>query len=98
MGRKSVAKRLGQRAVVIGGSLAGLITTRVLADFFAHVTVLERDAIEDRPVIHKSIPQGNHLHGLLQGGQQVLSSLYPGFAGELRALGATRAIVGRDIV
>jgi 2-polyprenyl-6-methoxyphenol hydroxylase-like FAD-dependent oxidoreductase len=34
----------------------------------------------------------------LQGGQQVLSSLYPGFTGELRRLGATQAIVGRDIV
>jgi len=93
-----MAKRLGQQAVVIGGSLAGLMTARVLADYFDHVTVLERDEIEDRPVIHKSIPQGNHLHGLLQGGQQVLSSLYPGFTGGLRTLGATRAIVGQDIV
>ena len=67
-----MAKRLGQQAVVIGGSLAGLMTARVLADYFDHVTMLERDEIEDRPVIHKSIPQGNHLHGLLQGGQQVL--------------------------
>ena len=89
---------LGQHAVVIGGSLAGLMTARVLADHFDHVTVLERDEIEDRPIIHKSIPQGNHLHGLLQGGQQVLSSLYPGFTGELRTLGATRAMSGRDIV
>src|SRR5262249_44041391 len=45
-----------------------------------------------------SVPQGNHLHGLLQGGQRVLSALYPGFTEYLRALGATRAIVGRDIV
>src|SRR5215468_10147371 len=92
-----MAHYLGQQAVVIGGSLAGLMTARVLADYFDHVTVLERDEIEDRPVIHKSIPQGNHLHGLLQGGQQVLSSLYPGFTGELRRHGATRAIVGQDI-
>ena len=93
-----MAKHLGQQAVVIGGSIAGLITARVLADFFTYVTVLERDAIEDRPVIHKSIPQGNHLHALLQGGQQVLSSLYPGFTEALRDLGATRAIIGRDVV
>jgi 2-polyprenyl-6-methoxyphenol hydroxylase-like FAD-dependent oxidoreductase len=93
-----MAKRLGQQAVVIGGSLAGLMTARVLSEYFAQVMVLERDQIDDRPVIHKSIPQGNHLHLLLQGGQQVLSSLYPGFTGALRTLGATRAIVGRDIV
>jgi 2-polyprenyl-6-methoxyphenol hydroxylase-like FAD-dependent oxidoreductase len=89
---------LGDHAVVIGGSIAGLITARALADYFNRITVLERDEIEDRPTIHKSIPQGNHLHGLLQGGQQVLSSLYPGFADDLRKLGATRVTVGRDIV
>src|SRR5262249_18014137 len=36
--------------------------------------------------------------GLLQGGQQVLSSLYSGFVEELCGRGATRATVGRDIV
>ena len=74
-----MASRLGQHAIVIGGSIAGLITARVLADYFAHVTVLERDHIEQHPAIHKSIPQGHHLHVLLLGGQQVLSSLYPDF-------------------
>ena len=60
--------------------------------------VIERDEIEDRPVIHKSVPQGNHLHALLQGGQQVLSSLYPSLAEDLRMHGATRVAVGRDVV
>jgi phytoene dehydrogenase-like protein len=45
---------LGQQAVVIGGSVTGLMTARVLADHFAHVTVLERDAIDEQPAIHKS--------------------------------------------
>jgi 2-polyprenyl-6-methoxyphenol hydroxylase-like FAD-dependent oxidoreductase len=31
-------------ALVIGGSLAGLVTARVLADHVDHVTVLERRA------------------------------------------------------
>src|SRR5262245_55489489 len=79
---------LGQQAVVIGGSIAGLITARVLADHFDRVVVLERDDIEDRPVVHRSVPQGHHLHGLLQGGQQVLSQLYPAFPEQLRELGA----------
>jgi flavin-dependent dehydrogenase len=52
---------LGQNAAVIGGSLAGLMTARVLADYFESVTVLERDPIESGPALHKSIPQGNHL-------------------------------------
>jgi len=91
-------QRLGDRAIVIGGSIAGLITARVLSDYFDRVVILERDVVEDRPVLHRSVPQGHHLHALLQGGQNVVASFYPGFTEELRALGATRVAVGRDIV
>jgi hypothetical protein len=60
------------------------MTARVLADYFDRVTVFERDQIEDRPAIHKSIPQGNHVHTLLLGGQQVMSTFFPGFTEELK--------------
>ena len=90
-------RALGQRAVVIGGSVAGLMAARVLADHFELVTVLDRDVIEDRPALHRSIPQGHHYHALLLGGQQVLSSLFDGFADELHALGAVRFRLGTEI-
>jgi 2-polyprenyl-6-methoxyphenol hydroxylase-like FAD-dependent oxidoreductase len=92
-----MANRFGQRAVVIGGSLAGLMTARVLADHFDAVTILERDHIEDQPALHQSIPQGNHLHGLLLGGQQVMASLYPGFLKKLETLGAVRCRANTEI-
>ena len=88
---------LGQRAVVIGGSVAGLMTARVLADHFESVTVLDRDLIEDRPALHRSIPQGHHYHALLLGGQRVLSSLFEGFADELHGCGAVRFRLGKEI-
>jgi 2-polyprenyl-6-methoxyphenol hydroxylase-like FAD-dependent oxidoreductase len=88
---------LGQHAVVIGGSMAGLMTARALADFFDQVTVLERDQIEDRPANHKSIPQGNHLHALMLGGQQILAALYPDFTNKLQRLGALRLRAGKDL-
>jgi 2-polyprenyl-6-methoxyphenol hydroxylase-like FAD-dependent oxidoreductase len=91
-----MANRLGENAVVIGGSIAGLMTARVLADHFEQVIVLERDHIAEDPAIHKSIPQGNHLHALLLGGEQVLSRLYPGFTDRLQNLGAVRLRMGRD--
>jgi flavin-dependent dehydrogenase len=84
-------------AIVVGGSIAGLIAARVLSDYFELVTVLERDEIENRPVLHKSVPQGNHLHALLNGGQQVLAALYPGFTDDLRKLGAKQFSIGRDV-
>jgi 2-polyprenyl-6-methoxyphenol hydroxylase-like FAD-dependent oxidoreductase len=89
--------RLGQHAIVIGGSIAGLMTARVLADFFDPVTVLERDQISPQPAVRKSIPQGNHLHLLLLGGQQVLSELYPNFTDSLQQMGAVRLRAGKDL-
>jgi len=92
-----MAARLGQHAIVVGGSIAGLMAARVLTDFFDQVTVLERDEIADRPAAHKSVPQANHLHALLLGGQQVLSSLYPDFTDRLQSLGAVRFRIGQDV-
>ena len=89
-GDADMPNHFGQQAVVIGGSLTGLMTARVLADHFDRVTILERDHIDDRPALHQSIPQGNHLHGLLLGGQQVMASLYPGFLEQLATAGAVR--------
>src|SRR5215469_5887602 len=83
-----MASRLGEHAVVIGGSIAGLISARVLGDYFEQVTILERDHIESRPAVHKSIPQGNHLHAVQVGGMQVLSALYLGFCDKLHDMGA----------
>ncbi|MGP0084345.1 MAG: FAD-dependent oxidoreductase, partial [Steroidobacteraceae bacterium] len=90
--------RLGKHAIVIGGSVAGLMSARVLSDFFDRVTVFERDQIEDRPAIHKSIPQGNHVHTLLLSGQQVMSSFFPGFIEEMKRSGAVPARAGIDFV
>jgi 2-polyprenyl-6-methoxyphenol hydroxylase-like FAD-dependent oxidoreductase len=85
-----MSNRLGSQAVIIGGSIAGLTTARVLSAFFDQVTIFERDPLPDHPAPRKSIPQGNHLHALMLGGQRVLSSLYPDFTTQLEGLGATR--------
>jgi 2-polyprenyl-6-methoxyphenol hydroxylase-like FAD-dependent oxidoreductase len=41
---------LGERAVVLGASMGGLLAARVLADFFGAVTVIERDELPDDPI------------------------------------------------
>src|SRR5262245_51811193 len=93
-----MTKTLGQRAIVVGASIAGLMTARVLSEYFDQILAIDRDDIEDRPVVHKSVPQGHHLHAFLQGGLNVVSSLYPSITEELRRLGATRIAMGRDAV
>jgi 2-polyprenyl-6-methoxyphenol hydroxylase-like FAD-dependent oxidoreductase len=49
---------LGERAVVLGASMGGLLAARVLADFFGTVTVVERDELPDDPVNRRPEPQG----------------------------------------
>ena len=36
---------IGRQAVVVGAGMGGLPAARVLADFFEHVVVLERDTL-----------------------------------------------------
>jgi predicted NAD/FAD-binding protein len=96
-GGECMAHHLGQRVVLIGGSLAGLMTARVLADHFDAVTILERDSIDGHPALHRWSPQGNHLYTLLLGGQQVMGSLYPGFVARLASLGTVCCRAGMEI-
>ena len=75
-------------AVVLGGSLAGLLTARILSDHFDHVTLIERDAYLDTTETRRGIPQANHVHGLLARGREILEELFPGLQDEMVAAGA----------
>jgi 2-polyprenyl-6-methoxyphenol hydroxylase-like FAD-dependent oxidoreductase len=79
---------LGERAVVLGASMGGLLAARVLADFFDTVIVVERDVLPDDPATRRGVPQGRHVHVLLARGAQILDELFPGFLNELVADGA----------
>jgi pimeloyl-ACP methyl ester carboxylesterase/2-polyprenyl-6-methoxyphenol hydroxylase-like FAD-dependent oxidoreductase len=76
------------RAIVIGGSMAGLLAARVLADHFAEVVIVDRDAFPDDAAFRKGVPQSRHLHVLLARGGQILESLLPGIRADLEAEGA----------
>lgn len=91
-------KQLGGHAVVIGGSIAGLMAARVAADHYREVTVIERDTLPATAAPRPAIPQGAHAHGLLLAGEQVMSRLYPGFTASLRAAGAVAVRAGRDVL
>ena len=86
-----------RHAVVLGGSVVGLLAARVLSDQFEHVTLIERDELADRPEPRKGVPQGNHLHALLARGRMIAEALLPGLCDELLAAGAMRINAGRDL-
>ena len=81
-------RRLGDRAVVLGGSMAGLLAARVLADAYPEVVVVERDELPDAPAHRRGVPQSRHIHGLLARGQQALEELFEGLTADLVARGA----------
>lgn len=75
-------------AVVSGAGIAGLLTARVLSEFYGSVTVLERDVLPDGPEQRKGVPQGRHLHNLLSRGTQLIGELFPGILQDLATAGA----------
>lgn len=78
---------VGDRAVVVGGSIAGLLAARVLADGFEEVTLIERDPRPDEPTARRGTPQGRHLHVLLESGRATFEDLFPGYGEELLSAG-----------
>ncbi|MDT5329514.1 MAG: hypothetical protein QOF31_811 [Mycobacterium sp.] len=80
--------KLGEHAVVLGASMAGLVAARALAEFFETVTVVERDALSDAADHRRGVPQGRQIHGLLLRGAQALEELFPGILDELVVAGA----------
>jgi 2-polyprenyl-6-methoxyphenol hydroxylase-like FAD-dependent oxidoreductase len=87
----------GRHAVVLGGSLAGLLAARVLSDHFDEVTLIERDVYTETAEVRRGIPQANHVHGLLLRGRQVLEELFPGLQDEMIAAGVPLVDMANDI-
>ena len=90
-------KRIGGHAIVIGGSMGGLLAARALSDFFEAVTVVERDAFPVSDVPRKGVPQGRHAHGLLARGRNVIEALFPGWTDEVVASGGIRGDIAGDV-
>ncbi|RKN23777.1 FAD-dependent oxidoreductase [Micromonospora musae] len=77
-----------RRAVVLGGSIAGLMAARVLSDHAEEVLIVERDPSEADHGPRPGVPQGSQVHALLPAGQVQLERWFPGIAEEALALGA----------
>jgi 2-polyprenyl-6-methoxyphenol hydroxylase-like FAD-dependent oxidoreductase len=86
----------GTTAIVIGGSMAGMLAARVLAEHFDQVLLLERDEYPLEPVPRTGVPQARHLHALLTRGHQIVEELFPGISEDWRWAGAEFLDIGRD--
>jgi len=87
---------LGERAVVVGGSMAGLAAARVLADAFEEVVVLERDEFADEPARRDGAPQTGHPHVMLEAGRATLEDFFPGFGEAVLSAGGLLLDAGSE--
>jgi len=83
-------RKLGEKAIVIGGGLTGLVTARVLSDYFQTVTVIERDPVTEtgRFTPRTGVPQATQTHLLRTNGAAILMGLFPDIATALKKNGA----------
>lgn len=85
-------------AIVIGGSIAGLLAARVLSNHYDIVTIIERDTLPDTAVYRNGTPQAHHLHLLLAHGQHLLEELFPDIEKDFDRQGAPYIRWGLDTV
>ncbi|MCX5193446.1 FAD-dependent monooxygenase [Streptomyces sp. NBC_00249] len=86
-----------RHAVVIGGSMAGLLAAAVLAEH-ATVTIIDADTLPDSPQARRGLPQARHVHVLWSGGARAIEEILPGITQEWTAAGALRRSLPTDLV
>jgi len=86
--------QVGERAVVLGGSMAGVLAARVLAESYREVLVVDRDSVLGVSGPRKGAPHTRHAHGLHARGQLILEELFPNLTEELRAAGVPTGDLG----
>lgn len=95
-----------RQAVVLGGSVAGLMAARVLSDHAERVLIVERDDLaaldlpDERVVAEVTprpgVPQGSQVHALLPSGLNQLRRWFPGFVEDALAAGAVNPPPGTN--
>ncbi|MBW4539460.1 MAG: monooxygenase [Myxacorys chilensis ATA2-1-KO14] len=85
-------------AIVIGGSIAGLLAARVLSEQFDRVTIVDRDRLPLTAEPRRGVPQSVQPHVLLTRGYRILEELFPGIGEALHAAGAVSLDWGKDFL
>jgi len=84
------------RAIVVGGSMAGMLVARALADHLP-VTIVERDPLSGGAEARRGLPQAAHLHAILSRGMNLLERYFPGLRDEMVMGGAVPVDSGTEV-
>ncbi|MGE7881772.1 FAD-dependent oxidoreductase [Bacillus sp. NPDC094077] len=85
------------KAIVIGGSMAGKFAAKALSTSFKEIIILESGERWDGKASRKRVPQGNHPHVLLKGGEKAIEDLFPTITNELIEAGSIVNNFTRDL-
>lgn len=77
-----------EHAVVMGGSIAGLLAAAALSPHAEAITILEKDDLPETAEPRRGVPQGRQVHALLAAGQDAMADLLPGIVDDFVAAGA----------
>ncbi|GGW13205.1 hypothetical protein GCM10018980_71410 [Streptomyces capoamus] len=86
------------RAVVIGGSMAGMLATAAVKDHVDAVEIVEAHNLPEGPEPRAGVPQAIHIHVLQTGGAEAIETLLPGSIALLLAAGGHRIPVTTNMV
>jgi 2-polyprenyl-6-methoxyphenol hydroxylase-like FAD-dependent oxidoreductase len=89
-----MASHTADRAVVLGGSIAGVLAARVLAEFYREVVVVDRDKLIGVREPRRGAPHTRHAHGLHARGHLIMEELFPGITDEFRDVGIPTGDLG----
>ncbi|MBV9822924.1 MAG: FAD-binding monooxygenase [Actinobacteria bacterium] len=85
---------VGDRAVVLGGSIVGTLAARVLSESYREVVVVDRDQIMDVYDVRKGAPHAAHAHAFHSRGYDNVMELFPDLPADLDAHGIPRPDLG----
>lgn len=85
------------KAIVIGGSIAGKFAAKALSTSFKEVIIIEAGERWDGKSSRKRVPQSNHPHVLLKGGENAIEELFPTITNELIEAGSIVNNFTRDL-
>ncbi|MFV2194664.1 FAD-dependent oxidoreductase [Nocardiopsis sp. LOL_012] len=91
-----MGENAGTRAVVLGGSIAGLFAARVLSEAYDTVLIVDRDTLTGVEGPRRSRPQGRHINAMHVQGRVVMEQLFPGITEELVRDGCPRGDYAGD--
>ncbi|HEV2376108.1 MAG TPA: FAD-binding protein, partial [Streptosporangiaceae bacterium] len=69
--------KVGDRAVVLGGSLAALFAAKALSEGYDEVVLVDRDDLVGVREARRGAPQAKHINGLLARGSRAMEDLFP---------------------